>query len=287
LADQGRRWKGASELVIVSVYIFHQIAPTVPWRGPGAAQAQHHPYLVRGVMGGVGVQGGEPGAAGVELEHEVECLSTPVRTSPGCGSLSVQTFAELRIAEALPGASFGHSRDHRNVTTGPPPSDADRYREYWAYLRHIETLRFHVGGLITVVASGILGFVYQGFRGPDSLQGGVKAGILAFLAVFVLIAQGYLVSHKAAYNFYWNLIRCPLDPAIYEAKPPRPFDLLLALTSLVQAAVLASAFLTLGLCAWKGAVAGIGAVFLAAPWFLLHRPSTRIEKSATTPPRDR
>lgn len=143
-----------------------------------------------------------------------------------------------------------------------------RYEQYWAYLRHVEMIRFQMAGLLVVVAGGGLGFVHGNGR-----SGPLAAGILSFLAAFALGAQGFLVAHRRSYRHYFRQLKDNLeDPGLFDASGMKwrddPFGWLLALTLLLQVAVVSSAFPLFDSCAWKATVLIVGVLLLVAAGFL-------------------
>jgi len=140
-------------------------------------------------------------------------------------------------------------------------SAADRYREYWAYLRHIETLRFALVGVIVTVASAILAAVNLspwGQKSPD-----FTLWVLGFLAVFVGVATWFLVAHKKSYDAYF----CKLENMgedLEDFGKRGPFEVLLVLVSLSQLAIIGSALTvdSLGSCL----VMIVATVSLLLPW---------------------
>jgi hypothetical protein len=139
---------------------------------------------------------------------------------------------------------------HIAVRLGPPHGPGtvdlreeittqDRYKEYWAYLRHVETLRFAMGSLILTAVSALLAAVYLAPEGGVAED--LRPQILIFLSLFVGIASWFLVSHKRSYDHYFKMVR-RLDPPVPDFKKRGAFEALLALVTLPQLAIGASTF---------------------------------------------
>jgi len=117
-------------------------------------------------------------------------------------------------------------------------SAADRYREYWAYLRHIETLRFTLVGVIVTVANAILVAVNLNPWGQNSPD--FTLWVLGFLAVFVGVATSFLVAHKKSYQAYFDELK-DMDEGLQDFGRRGTFEVLLVLVSLSQFAIVGSA----------------------------------------------
>ena len=119
------------------------------------------------------------------------------------------------------------------------PTNPDRYSEYWAYLRHIETLRFTMAGLIATVASGLLAVVHLA---PDEdIDAALGVSALIFLALFIAVAAVFLVAHKRSYTHYFEQLK-RIDPNVADFGKRGPFEALLVLLTLPQGAIIFSAF---------------------------------------------
>ncbi len=136
------------------------------------------------------------------------------------------------------------------VRLGPPhgPGTVDlmeevttkeRHKEYWAYLRHVETLRFAMGSLILTAVSALLAAVYLAPEGGVAED--LRPQILIFLSLFVGIASWFLVSHKRSYDYYFNKLK-EMDGRPADFGTRGPFEALLALVTLPQVAIFSSAF---------------------------------------------
>lgn len=150
----------------------------------------------------------------------------------------------------------------------------DRYREYWAYLRHIETMRFHLASVLVAVTVGTLGFVAG--RTDVEVFGRVAYGPVALLGLCMFIgsAQMFLVASKLRYGEYLAELRV-LDPGTAIARVARtnvfgPFFWILVMNSLTQGTVaLLLVFLATDFAGW--ALAILGWASLAAPWLFQAR----------------
>jgi hypothetical protein len=124
-------------------------------------------------------------------------------------------------------------------------SDDARYREYWAYLRHVETLRFQLASVVVVAGGAVLGWVVTaagGRRGRVSLACALRAnpalgwGVL-LLGVFVGAAGFFLIAHKRNYDRYYDWLGC-LDCHLREPGQ-EVFGWLLGMLTVVEAGVAA------------------------------------------------
>jgi hypothetical protein len=138
----------------------------------------------------------------------------------------------------------------------------DRYKEYWAYLRHAETLRFAMGSLIVTVASALLAGVYV--APENGFVGDQRPWILVFLALFVGVAACFLVAHKRSYTHYFDELK-EMDGRLVDFGKRGPFEALLALVTLPQLAIFFSAFAFPSRWEWV-VVAAIGIVSAVLPW---------------------
>lgn len=153
------------------------------------------------------------------------------------------------------------------------PSDEARYREYWAYIRHVETVRFTLGGLILTAASAILAVVL--LRPDDGrFAADVEPWAFLFLATFVGVSAWFMVEHKASYNHYFDQLRemdsgLRLDPGEWRVWWwAGPFEIFLLLITLIQVAiVLGAAF---GFPEWslwqRIGTPVVGIAFVAGTW---------------------
>lgn len=148
-------------------------------------------------------------------------------------------------------------------------NDEDRYKEYWGYLRHIETLRFTMGGLIVTVVSALLAVLHLAPGGGTVEHVGPWA--LIFLALFVGMAAWFLVAHNKSYAHYFKQLRS-MDDRIKDFGKRGPFEALLALVTLLQFAVVGSAFSFDWLAGWESVlVVVIGVLALLVPWLYHQR----------------
>ena len=146
----------------------------------------------------------------------------------------------------------------------------NRYREYWAYLRHIETLRFTLGALIVTVVGVV---VAVGGLAPLGKEAeGLAPWVLVFLSLFLCVAAVFIVSHKKYYDMYSKMLD-HMDPELRRQREAlgnwaEPFVWLLLLVTLPQLAIICSAF-TLGSWPWlqRFVVALFGYVGMLVPWF--------------------
>ena len=132
--------------------------------------------------------------------------------------------------------------------------DSDRYTEYWAYLRHIESTRLAlVGAVITAAAVAV------------AIGSTQRWTLWAILFVNPLIGF-FLVFHKRSYNHYQDELR-EMDPGMRTSDDFSAFEVLLILTTLVQV------FVTIGLVDQESSklilslVIALGIIFSLAPWF--------------------
>jgi hypothetical protein len=148
-------------------------------------------------------------------------------------------------------------------------TDQDRYREYWAYLRHIESLRFQVATVVSVAVGGALGVVLSKRNTAGRLDAWALAVVLG-LELFILLAGLYLVGHKNNYSWYFRQVR-ELDPESLACKPRfEVFGWLLGMLALVQAALALTAGVLGDSLPWRaGAVAA--AVLGIGCWWLSYR----------------
>ena len=150
------------------------------------------------------------------------------------------------------------------------PTDQDRYREYWAYLRHVETLRFTMGALLVTVASALIAVVY--LAPPEDIAGDIVPWILAFLSIFVGVSAWFLVAHKKSYTVYFSLLK-KMDPNLVDLQRHGAFEALLVLVTRPQVVIVASAFLLSSWAIWQTTIL-LYMVFVPAtlaPWiYFLH-----------------
>ncbi len=122
-------------------------------------------------------------------------------------------------------------------------ADEDRYREYWAYIRHAESLRFQLVGVLTAVGGAGVALV----TATKVSVGPEKAfWILIGYGLLVGFAGLYLLAHKASYDRYAALMR--------EQEPQRnrrrdgwlwdAFTWLLAMLVVLEAGVCVAAWLS-------------------------------------------
>jgi hypothetical protein len=121
-----------------------------------------------------------------------------------------------------------------------------------------------MGSLTFTAVSALLAAVYLA---PD--EGTVerlRPPILIFLSLFVGIASWFLVSHKRSYNHYFKMVR-RLDPRVPDFKKRGAFEALLALMTLPQLAIGASALAFDSWSRWEIVFVPITAATSAAlPW---------------------
>jgi hypothetical protein len=140
----------------------------------------------------------------------------------------------------------------------------DRYREYWAYIRHIENLRFTMGGLVVTVTGAVLGaFAFSHLRPSHR----ALPWALGFLSLFLGVAASFLVCHNKSYKHYFD----KLNDMEEDGKLPNfgkggPFAVLLVLMSLPQLVIIGWAPAFHLYRAWW--LVTVGALALVAPWFL-------------------
>ncbi|MCB2224340.1 MAG: hypothetical protein KQH83_09240 [Actinobacteria bacterium] len=146
------------------------------------------------------------------------------------------------------------TRDEGNLTDTGGVSDSDRYRELWAYLRHIEVTRFQMTTVVSLSVAGVLGALYGGGAWTDSGGLTVEQGtaIVVALEWFVGFAALYLVAHKKNYSWYLDRL-VELDRSTFEKMPKEGtepsmkdsmevFAWMLMMLTLLQAALVWSAF---------------------------------------------
>ncbi len=101
-------------------------------------------------------------------------------------------------------------------------SSADHYREYWAYLRHLESTRFSVVAVM-VTGTGIVIALYRDSLSPASLGWGVAfvSGLFALTALF-------LTRQKKSYEHYFGILKeNGAEPPSFGVLGPFPAVLLL------------------------------------------------------------
>jgi len=146
-------------------------------------------------------------------------------------------------------------------------TDQDRYQEYWSYCRHIESARFQMTTVLSVVVVGTLGALLGTMPWEDG--GGLDAwhgvAIAVALQVFVGFGAFYMVAHKENFNWYYRQLMA-MDPPIGAKPESDVFGWLLGMLALLQITLGVSAFVMSGAhpLSWVAAVVGVG---FAAGWW--------------------
>ena len=145
-----------------------------------------------------------------------------------------------------------------------------RYPEYWAYIRHAESLRFHVVGVLTAVgAAGVA------LATATEIQIGRKESLWILIGYGLLVgfAGFYLLAHKASYDRYVRLVR-EHEPPVNQRRDPvhkDAFTWLLAMLAVSELGVVVSTFLTSGTGYVELAVIAIAvAVLFIASWVVIY-----------------
>ena len=121
-------------------------------------------------------------------------------------------------------------------------SDHDRHAEYWAYLRHIETVRFQMAAVVSIVVGGALTALIG--AAPWDENGGLDPtlglAIVIGLELFTASAGFYLIGHKANYTWYHTQLEA-MDQVLKDKPEFEVFPWLLAMLVLVQAGLMVTA----------------------------------------------
>jgi len=107
------------------------------------------------------------------------------------------------------------------------------YREYWAYLRHAESLRFQLVGVVTAVGAAVIGV---------GVSGGTRVTLLSLLillalGLFIGFVGCYLVAHKKSYDRYAGFMRDLEPPGQNKERDPfwcDAFTWLLAMMTVLE-----------------------------------------------------
>jgi hypothetical protein len=133
---------------------------------------------------------------------------------------------------------------------------AHRYAEYWAYVRHIESIRFQAGTILSVVAGGLLAVVWR----DHAVLGGLERWTLFLLLVFVLVVEGFLVVQKRSYDRYVDALK-ELGGPLPRPSRLEPFLWLLLLLVLVETAAIGSFWVQKGVAwSWRCVATSVGVV---------------------------
>jgi len=121
-------------------------------------------------------------------------------------------------------------------------SDRDRHAEYWAYLRHIETVRFQMAAVVSAVVGGALAALIG--AAPWNEDGGLDptlgVTIVIGLELFTAFAGLYLIGHEANYAWYHTRLKA-MDPVLGDKPKAEVFGWLLAMLVLAQIALVVTA----------------------------------------------
>ncbi len=127
-----------------------------------------------------------------------------------------------------------------NPNTGV--TDKDRHAEYWAYLRHIETVRFQMAAVVSAVVGGALAALIG--AAPWTENGGLDPtfglAIVIGLELFTAFTAFYLIGHKANYAWYHTRLK-EIDQVLKHKPKAEVFGWLLAMLALVQFALMVTA----------------------------------------------